>query len=226
MSREEYLSKLAKCIKNIPEQERENALSYYREYFEEAGEDNTAAVIAELGSPKHVAAGIIGDFAVRDMENKKKSGGALKTVGLVLMAIFAAPIALPLAIAAVAVIVAVLISLGAVLVSLGASGGAVFLSGFVLIISGIVAVFTNMPLGILALGYGLLGLGLGAALVIATIKLFKIFFRGIVRFVNERFLRREKGMPRKTNKTPRYIDLSQNTSQSTPHGATQNNEGM
>lgn len=56
MSREEYLKQLAYLLQDIPDDEREEALHYYEEYFEDAGESEAEQVIATLGSPERVAA--------------------------------------------------------------------------------------------------------------------------------------------------------------------------
>ena len=47
-----YLSELAEGLARwVPERERRNILDYYAEYFEEAGPDREAEVVAELGDP-------------------------------------------------------------------------------------------------------------------------------------------------------------------------------
>ncbi|MDO5422616.1 MAG: DUF1700 domain-containing protein [Eubacteriales bacterium] len=56
MSKAEYLDRLAWLLSDIPEGEREEALTYYRDYFEDAGERSEEEVIATLGSPEKVAA--------------------------------------------------------------------------------------------------------------------------------------------------------------------------
>lgn len=58
MSREEYLNQLACLLSDIPDEEREEAMEFYRDYFEEAGEGEEESVILELGSPQKVAAQI------------------------------------------------------------------------------------------------------------------------------------------------------------------------
>ncbi len=55
MNREEFLKKLEALLYDISPVERENALEYYRDYFEDAGPENEAIVIRELGSPERVA---------------------------------------------------------------------------------------------------------------------------------------------------------------------------
>ena len=39
MNREEYLKRLSFLLKDLPEEEIEDAIAYYEDYFEEAGEE-------------------------------------------------------------------------------------------------------------------------------------------------------------------------------------------
>lgn len=56
MNREEFLAQLERLLYDISDQERTEALDYYNNYFEDAGEENESKVIQELGSPGKVAA--------------------------------------------------------------------------------------------------------------------------------------------------------------------------
>ena len=53
MNREEYLSELKRCIQALPLEEQEEALEYYKDYFDDA--DNDSKVIEELGDPEKLA---------------------------------------------------------------------------------------------------------------------------------------------------------------------------
>lgn len=55
MSRKEYMEQLDMLLRDIPHTERQEALKYYEDYFEDAGEDHEADVIEELGSPEELA---------------------------------------------------------------------------------------------------------------------------------------------------------------------------
>lgn len=55
MTKLEFMKELESLLLDIPLEEREEALKYYNGYFEDAGEDHEAEIIAELGSPKQVA---------------------------------------------------------------------------------------------------------------------------------------------------------------------------
>ena len=69
MNRDAFMNSLKELLADVPEAEREEALSYYEEYFEDAGAENEESVIASLGSPQKVAATIkagISDSAVEE----------------------------------------------------------------------------------------------------------------------------------------------------------------
>lgn len=56
MNRAEYMKELAYLVQDVPDEEREEALQYYEDYFDDAGPENEAQVIAELGRPEKLAA--------------------------------------------------------------------------------------------------------------------------------------------------------------------------
>ena len=59
MTKTEYIAKLTKYLRKLPQQDFEEAIEYFMEYFEEAGPENEARVIAELGTPKEDAHEVI-----------------------------------------------------------------------------------------------------------------------------------------------------------------------
>ena len=58
MNRVEYMTKLASLLQDVPAEERQEAMKYYNDYFDEAGGENEEAVAEELDSPEQVAAAI------------------------------------------------------------------------------------------------------------------------------------------------------------------------
>lgn len=70
MSRKEFMEELENLLGNIQDSEREEALQYYNDYFDEAGEENEDDVIRELGTPAKVAAIIKTSL----QENENESG--------------------------------------------------------------------------------------------------------------------------------------------------------
>ena len=59
MTREEYLAELESDLVSLPKEERDMAVSFYSEYFDEAGPENEQAVIEDLGKPYALARSII-----------------------------------------------------------------------------------------------------------------------------------------------------------------------
>ncbi len=55
MNRAEFLAELRAQLADFSEDAREDALKFYEEYLDEAGPENEAIVLAELGSPQKVA---------------------------------------------------------------------------------------------------------------------------------------------------------------------------
>lgn len=55
MKKEEFLRRLEELLMNVSESDRLDAIAYYSDYFDEAGEENEQIVIRELGSPEKVA---------------------------------------------------------------------------------------------------------------------------------------------------------------------------
>lgn len=75
MSVEKFLDELKFLLSDLPEEEREEAIDFYRCYFEDAGKENEAAVIAELGSPEKVA------YSIREGLKEKEDEGEYTETG-------------------------------------------------------------------------------------------------------------------------------------------------
>lgn len=58
MNKAMFMARLRELLADITEAEREEALNYYEDYFDDAGEENEESVIEALGSPERVAATI------------------------------------------------------------------------------------------------------------------------------------------------------------------------
>lgn len=80
MNKIAYLNELRARLVSIPLDEREAAVKFYEEFFEDAGEENEQAVIADLGSPTELAKSIISDQSAysrnEDYLTYKQSGAA------------------------------------------------------------------------------------------------------------------------------------------------------
>ncbi len=56
MSRLEFMKQLARLLDDLPREEKIEILKYYNGYFDDAGVENEASIVQELGSPEKVAA--------------------------------------------------------------------------------------------------------------------------------------------------------------------------
>ena len=77
MNRTEYVRQLESLLQNISATEREEALQYYNEYFNDAGPENEQNVIEALGNPAKVAENIKKDILWNGYgENSYQRAGA------------------------------------------------------------------------------------------------------------------------------------------------------
>lgn len=66
MNRREYLEELSNCLMSLSKEERDEALLYYEEFFEDAGVEHEQDVIKELGPPQKLAETIMNDSAINE----------------------------------------------------------------------------------------------------------------------------------------------------------------
>lgn len=76
MKKEEFFKQLEYLLQDIPDEDREEALDYYRDYLAEAGSENEEQAIEDFGSPERVAAIIRADAA-----GNLKDGGSFTETG-------------------------------------------------------------------------------------------------------------------------------------------------
>lgn len=175
MNRQAYMEELKGKLGRMSERERMDAISYYEEYFDEAGPENEQEVIKNLGTPTQVSRQILADYAMKESVAKPASPKkGLWAAIFVILAILASPIAFPLALVAIILVfvavllVGIFIFTGVVVVaSVGFAGVMAFIASF-----GVLA--TNPATGLFGIGVGILFVGLcllcGVALYGAVVK--------------------------------------------------------
>jgi len=86
MNKELFLLQLERLLYDIPKEERDEAMDYYRSYFEDAGAENEAVVLEELESPQIIADSIkealnsTGDMAGGLKNPPQVRGGRYKSI--------------------------------------------------------------------------------------------------------------------------------------------------
>lgn len=185
MNKYEFLSRLRSALSSLSKEEREAAMSYYEEFFSDAGEENEQAVIASLGTPEELAKSIITENAKDNPEEGAAGFGAsgftppptpaqkvnrwtgAQIALVVILAVLSSPIWLGLLAAVFGIIV------GLFGMIIGLVGGFAAAS-IALFIGGIVALFSEPVAGIFLLGLGLI---LGGLLPLAIYPLCKAIFK-------------------------------------------------
>lgn len=131
MTYRQFLEELKQRLKRLPARDREEAVRYYEEYFAEAGAEKEAEVLKELRSPAHAASNILSDYALKESARAKRTAaGGIRALWFIILGIFAAPIAVPAAVALAVVIFALVLVLAAAVLALVLGGGGLLLAGF------------------------------------------------------------------------------------------------
>ena len=170
MTRTEYIAKLTKYLRKLPQQDYEEAIEYFMEYFEEAGPENEARVIAELGTPKEAAHEVISRLLEEKIvEDKSSLRNKTAILWIAILAVLASPVALPILLFFLAMLLTLLVVIFAVIVT------ALALT-FALLISGIYTFFTSFSLLNISLASTLFGGGLGLLMFGGALLLLLISF--------------------------------------------------
>lgn len=197
MSRNDFMKQLEHLLQNVPPAEREEALQYYNDYFDDAGAENEKEVIEALGNPARVAENIKRDLtensesvsakasdralveygkdssaAMMQAQQEKEKKQDLPTwavVLLVLLLILASPVILGAGVAVLGVVIAILTVWFSLILAFGSISLALMVSMFTLVIVGIMCVPADFIAGAGVVGAGLLCGGIGILFLMLTV---------------------------------------------------------
>lgn len=193
MNREEYMRRLEEALTDITPFEKEEALQYYNDYFDDAGVENEEEVMNSLGTPEKLAETIkkeqtdaqesadeILETTVQEEDKKNKlSGGTIALI--VVLSILASPFI----VAAVVSVLGAVIGIIAGIFSAIAALGSIFLAFIGIVIVSMIsaiAVGAISPLGALVFaGFGIMMIGLSIFLLMAIVWLFGIAVPWVVK---------------------------------------------
>lgn len=202
MNAYEYLQALRAALAVLPDDEINSAMRYYEDYFLDAGDENAAQVIEQLGPPEQVAEAILRDYtgvARRRPERfeeekaqtvdgvplgrdgkpltRKKGINPWMLACIVLLALIFGPIAVAviggIIVAAVGLVIGVAACVVAVPAATLIGGGALVLFSFLL--------WATPASALATLGAGLVLGAVGLLLVLLVIKLCILFVPPIIR---------------------------------------------
>lgn len=180
MNRATFLAQLRRGLAGLPQEEIDAALTYYNEYFDDAGPEWEAEAIAQLGSPEEVAAQLMGDYALRNPAEPAPAGPKKRSkVGWILLCIFAAPIGLPIALGIALVFIVLLLALMIVILAVLVAAVALIAGGLVSGVAGASVLAGDLFTGLLFIGLGLCCIALGLLAWIFGVFLARKGFSGI-----------------------------------------------
>ena len=217
MNKEIFLNELKELLKDLPLDEREEALQYYEAYFDDAGIENEAKIIEELESPAKVAAKIKAGLSneeedveytekgyndnndekytdkqeVLSKEPAKKdyNRSVIKIVLIVIFCILAFPAIISIGGSVLGVSFGAFgIIFGLVMGVFGLSIGAI-VGGVVTIITGATQLIASPATGIFTIGAGLLILAFGMIMTALFVNILCRFIPWLIRTITGLFNR-------------------------------------
>lgn len=193
MSKAEYMQILKKKLSRLPKEDYEKAVEYFEEYFADAGEGQENQAMEDLGSPEVAAEQIIREIAINNTKEPVKDvKKGLNAVWVGILAICAAPIALPLVIGAVVLVGALVVSVFSVLAAIFLTGAGLVLTVPVCVAGGVMSVSAGFPTVLSCLGMAMFALGAGMALMYSMVCLNKKFLTWVIKvfghMLNKAFL--------------------------------------
>lgn len=216
MNRVEFMGQLERLLADIPENDRLDAIAYYNDYFDEAGVENEAQVIRELGSPGKVAAIIKADlnahgsqysdseYEEKDVPERKEKGyqapkqkRSIPWPLIIVLLVFASPVLVGIGGGLLGGLVGILGGLLGIIVAIIACGITFPIAGIVCVVAGIIRTIISPVEGLITIGVGCLLLTLGILLIVLFIwcafKWIPALFRCCVNLCQRLFHRGERG---------------------------------
>lgn len=199
MNKTEFMQQLERMLQDVPQMERIEALQYYNDYFEDAGEDQEKDVIAALGNPYKVAEnikkGLYQNHYNFTMEQEKvaagrelvnyqpawenetsqqkqpqKSGLSTGMIALiVVLVILALPILMVLGCIILALLITVVVVWGSIVAGLGAISLVSLIVGIFFVGIGFAGLITNPQESVGILGAGFLALAIGLVVLLLVV---------------------------------------------------------
>ncbi len=188
MNRKEYMKLLYSRLAGLPPEERDAAMLYYEEYFEDAGGQNEDKVIDELGNPESLAAQILAENTIRQTKKAKPTARkGLSALWVVILGILALPAALPFILIAMGILIAFACGVFGLLIAIAALTLSLIIGGIIMLGHAIPLLLFNTGGGLFALGASLIAVALGILFLIPLVYLFKAGIMGLINLAGKIF---------------------------------------
>jgi uncharacterized membrane protein len=191
VNKEIFLKELKQKLTALSVEEREAAITYYEEYFNDAGIENEQSVINELGSVEKVANGILKennypviDSGIKESEDNKynkeeHSNNKINYVGIILLVIIFSilfPVIVPIFFAILGVIIGFIFA-----------GVGIVIAGIAVSVMGLVTLFLTPMSGLLILGLGLILFSFGIIITTFMVNICVVVIPSLIRSIVKLF---------------------------------------
>lgn len=209
MNRIEFMTELAALLQDVPVEERKEAMQYYNDYFDDAGEEEKD-VVKELGSPAKVAENIKKDLGIQteipsggaqntganhtgaqdaraqnngtqNVGTQEQSNHIWKIVLLVLVVIFGLPLLLGIGGGVLGLLAGIIATVFSVILT----AVLVVVSGVLAVVSGIALLIAEPAVGLALIGGGLIAGVCGVIASVLLVKLCMIAFPAAGRWITK-----------------------------------------
>lgn len=198
MNRVVFMKQLESLLQNVSPAEREEALQYYNDYFDDAGEENEQEVIEALGDPATIAENIRRDLygggntayqnesentravmqyqpdaasAKQSSQEEKKGLSTGIIVLIVVLVVLSSPVWMGLVAGLFGVLAGVAATFFALIIGFGAAFLALFAVMIVLVIVGMMCIVPSPLTGVALIGGGLVCGAVGILFLMLTVAL-------------------------------------------------------
>ncbi len=196
MNKEEYLTRLQYCISQLPPVEAQNTMQYYREYFDDAGEENFASVMAELGTPEQLAAKICSSYGI-NYQQPVNENNTSKAVIIAIIAVLTCPIWFTAGIVILSLVFSLFMVILSLIFAAGVVGICLIFAGLLVFAAGFPTLFTHVPTGTMLIGAGLVLCAVGILfsllliwMILGTKDLISFIIKKIKQFIEKRKTRK------------------------------------
>ncbi len=213
MNRVDFMNQLESLLQNVSPTEREEALQYYNDYFDDAGPENEKEVIDALGNPARVAENIKKELqeggdtrarasdralveygksagrqaAVLEPEKKKTQLPTWAAVLLTLLLVIASPGILGAGLGAMGILVGIIVGWFSLIFGFAAAAVGLLIAMVVCVILGMMCIPADGLVGMGVIGCGLVCGGIGILLLMLAVAMGGIVTPGICKGIARLF---------------------------------------
>lgn len=182
MDRNEYMKQMGHHLRRLPKEDFDRAMEYFEEYFEEAGPGQERQAVEDLGTPVTASEQIIRELAVKNAAGTNKSvRRGVSAVWVGILAVFVAPIGLPLAAAGGILSLSFVLVICLLLAALFLTALTLTVSAIPLLIGSVWLLFTSPVDGLANVGMSFIAVGVGIWIVKGCIWMVRCFLNLMTR---------------------------------------------